>query len=186
MVSAKKDIRRHSIRQPSGAVRNTKRFPWSMQVTAVVTIPSWLKLPVQGEYVGEDHADKASHCHHVHSDHDDVDRTPGWCQKWPDIQGAVAHFQASRYSRCVCLNTPPDVYPCITHCRSCETINTAQPYLIGRLRHSHTVQLQTEYPDLASVHREPVHRVDVRAHVPVKPVAVHHLKAAELYNPVIW
>ena len=47
---------------------------------------------------------------YVRSDHDDVDRTRGWYQKWLDTQGVVAHFQAGHYNKCVYSNTPHDEF----------------------------------------------------------------------------
>ncbi len=82
-----------------------------MRATIIVTIPSWLKLPVLGgcevyycEGRGVPH-------HHAHSGHDGVDKRLAGCQILPDIQDAAEYFRVNHYNIYVCLNK--QLYACL-------------------------------------------------------------------------
>ena len=91
-----------------------------MRATIIVTIPSWLRLPVQGEYEGEDHVCMVQHDHYDRSGYDDVDRTCVEYQRLLDTLDVVGCFQVSHCNKYVCLDRPRDVClasPIVSHAR---------------------------------------------------------------------
>jgi len=81
-----------------------------MRATIIVTIPSWLKLPVLGEYEGGHYEGKGEQHHREHNGHDDVDRRPFEFQRLPDIQGVAEYSRVAHYSKYVYLNTLRGVF----------------------------------------------------------------------------
>src|SRR5690606_30367959 len=153
-----------------------------MQVKGVVTNPSWFKLPARGGYEGVNHADRVWQNRHARNDHDDVDRTPDWCQKLPDILDVAARFLVARYNRYACSGRPHESYlasPIVGHVKPSVRHSHIFP---ASYAHIHTVQLRTECPDLASVHPVPEYPAGVIRPVPRAPAAAHRLKVAELWN----
>src|SRR5690606_598768 len=151
-----------------------------MQVKGVVTNPSWFKLPARGEYEGVNHADRGWQNRRARNDHDDVDRTPDWCQKSPDIRDVAARFPAGHYSRYACSGTRPESYlasPIAGHVKPSVRHSHIFP---ASYAHIHTVQLRTECLDPASVHRGLKYPAGVIRRGPVAPVDVHRQTTAAL------
>src|SRR5690606_979442 len=156
-----------------------------MRVKGVVTNPSWFKRPARGEYGGAHHAGRVWQNHHAHNDHDDAGRTPDWCQISPDIPDAVARFLAGHYNRYACSDTRLGSYlasPIADHVKPSVRHSHIFP---ASCAHIHIVQLRIEYPDLASVHREPEYPAGVTMHGPVAPADVRRQTIAELWSLAI-
>src|SRR5690606_38060055 len=151
-----------------------------MQVKGVVTNPSWFKLPARGGYEDVNHADRVWQNRHARNDHDDVDRTPDWCQKLPDIRDVAARFLAGHCNRYACSSRPHESYlalPIAGHVKPSVQHSHIFP---ASCVHLHTVQLRTECPDLALVHRGLKYPAGVIRRGPVAPVDVHRQTTAEL------
>ena len=75
-----------------------------MRATIIVTIPSWLKLPVLGECEVYYCEGRGVLHHHVHSGHDGAGKKLAECQILPDTQDAVEYSQVNRCNIYACLN----------------------------------------------------------------------------------
>src|SRR5690606_40851911 len=151
-----------------------------MRVKGVVTNPSWFKRPARGEYGGVHHAGRVWQNHHAHNDRDDVDRTPDWCQKSPDILDVAARFLAGHCNRYACSSRPHESYlasPIAGHVKPSVRHSHIFP---ASYAHIHTVQLRTGCLDPASVHRELKCPAGVIRRGPVAPADAHRQTTAEL------
>ena len=151
-----------------------------MRVTIIVTIPSWLKLPVLGEYEDGHYEGRGVQHHREHNGHDDVDRKPFEFQILPDIQDVVGYFRAARYSKYVYLNTLHGVFlasPIVSHEKQLGSHNHI---VLAGYEHNHKVPLLTEYLGLAWVHQELKYLADEAVHEPIVLFGVPHLTVVVL------
>jgi hypothetical protein len=126
-----------------------------MRATIIVTIPSWLKLPVLGECEDGHYEGRGVLHHHVHSDHDGADKRLVEFQILLDTQDVAEYFLVSRCNIYVCLSKQRDeslALPTVNHEKRLKWHNhNAQ----ANSEHIHKAQLLIEYLDLAWVHQEP-------------------------------